>query len=47
MHPRTLEAVVEGQDAVITSVSVGNASREGRRPTILFSEGARDVIAAM
>jgi biliverdin reductase / flavin reductase len=47
MQPRTLEAVVKGQDAVITSVSVGNALKEGRRPTTLFSEGARNVIAAM
>ena len=47
MQPQTLEAVVEDQDAVITSVSVGNAVKEGRKPTILFSEGTRNVIAAM
>ncbi len=37
MQPQTLEAVVEDQDAVITSVSVGNALKEGRKPTTLFS----------
>jgi biliverdin reductase / flavin reductase len=47
MQPQTLDAVVEDQDAVITSVSVGNALREGRKPTTLFSEGTRNVIAAM
>lgn len=47
MQPQTLEAVVEDQDAVITSVSVGNALKEGRKPTTLFSEGTRNVIAAM
>ena len=47
MQPQTLEAVVEDQDAVITSVSVGNALKEGRKPTSLFSEGTRNVIAAM
>ena len=47
LQPQTLEAVVEDQDAVITSVSVGNAVKEGRKPTILFSEGTRNVIAAM
>ena len=38
MQPQTLEAVVEDQDAVITSVSVGNALKEGHKPTTLFSE---------
>ena len=47
MQPQTLEAVVEDQDAVITSVSVGNALKEGRKPTTLFSEGTRNMIAAM
>lgn len=47
MQPQTLEAVVEDQDAVITSVSVGNALKEGRKPTTLFSEGTRNVIAVM
>lgn len=47
MQPQTPEAVVEDQDAVITSVSVGNALKEGRKPTTLFSEGTRKVIAAM
>jgi biliverdin reductase / flavin reductase len=47
MQPQTLEAVVEDQDAVITSVSVDNALKEGRKPTTLFSEGTRNVIAAM
>ena len=47
LQPQTLEAVVEDQDAVITSVSVGNALKEGRKPTTLFSEGTRNVIAAM
>ena len=47
MQPQTLEAVVEDQDVVITSVSVGNALKEGRKPTTLFSEGTRNVIAAM
>jgi biliverdin reductase / flavin reductase len=47
MQPQTPEAVVEDQDAVITSVSVGNALKEGRKPTPLFSEGTRNVIAAM
>ena len=32
---------------MITSVSVGNALKEGRKPTNLFSEGARNVIDAM
>ena len=47
MQPQTLEAVVEDQDAAITSVSVGNALKEGRKPTTLFSKGTRNVIAAM
>jgi biliverdin reductase / flavin reductase len=47
MQPQTPEAVVEDQDAVITSVSVGNALKEGRKPTTLFSEGTRNMIAAM
>ncbi len=47
MRPESLDAVVEGQDAVITSVSVGNALKEGRKPTTLFSEATRNVIAAM
>jgi biliverdin reductase / flavin reductase len=47
LQPQTLEAVVDDQDAVITSVSVGNAVKEGRKPTTLFSEGTRNVIAAM
>jgi putative NADH-flavin reductase len=47
MQPQTLEAVVEDQDAVITSISVGNALKEGRKSTTLFSEGTRNVIAAM
>jgi putative NADH-flavin reductase len=47
MQPETLEAVVEGPDAVITSVSVDNPLKEGRKPTTLFSEGTRNVIAAM
>jgi biliverdin reductase/flavin reductase len=47
MQPQTLEAVVEDQDAVITSVSVGNALKEGRKPTTPFSEGTRNMIAAM
>ena len=47
LQPQTLEAVVEDQDAVITSVSVGNALKEGRKSTTLFSEGTRNVIAAM
>jgi biliverdin reductase/flavin reductase len=46
MQPQTPEAVVEDQDAVITSVSLGNALKEGRKPTTLFSEGTRKVIAA-
>jgi biliverdin reductase / flavin reductase len=47
MQPETLDAAVEGQDAVITSVSVGSSLKEGRKPTTLFSEGTRNVIAAM
>jgi putative NADH-flavin reductase len=47
MRPETLEAAVVGQDAVITSVSVGSGLKEGRKPTTLFSEGTRNVIAAM
>jgi uncharacterized protein YbjT (DUF2867 family) len=47
MRPESLDAVVEGQDAVITSVSVGSGLKEGRKPTNLFSEGTRNVIAAM
>jgi hypothetical protein len=47
MRPETLDAAVEGQDAVITSVSVGNALKEGRKPTTLFSKGTSNVIAAM
>jgi biliverdin reductase/flavin reductase len=47
MRPETLEAAVEGQDAVITSISVGSGLKEGRKPTTLFSEGTRNVIAAM
>jgi len=47
MQPQTIEAVVEDQDAVSTSVSVDNALKEGRKPTTLFSEGTRNVIAAM
>jgi len=47
LRPETLEAAVEGQDAVITSVSVGSSLKEGRKPTTLFSEGTRNVIAAM
>jgi biliverdin reductase / flavin reductase len=47
MRPETLEAAVEGQDAVITSISVGSGLREGRKPTTLFSEGTRNIIAAM
>jgi biliverdin reductase / flavin reductase len=47
MRPETLEAAVEGQDAVITSISVGSGSPERRKPTTLFSEGTRNVIAAM
>ena len=42
MQPQTLEAVVEDQDAVITSVSVGNALKEGRKPTTLFSDVTRN-----
>jgi uncharacterized protein YbjT (DUF2867 family) len=44
LQPQTLEAVVDDQDAVITSVSVGNAVKERRKPTTLFSEGTRNVI---
>jgi putative NADH-flavin reductase len=48
MHnQQALEAVVEDQDAVITSISIGNPLKEGRKPTTLFSEGTRNVIAAM
>ena len=47
MRPETLDAVAEGQDAVITSVSVSSGLREGRKPTTLFSQGTRNVIAAM
>ena len=47
MRPESLDAVVEGQDAVITSVSVGSGLKEGRKPTTLLSEGTRKVIAAM
>jgi putative NADH-flavin reductase len=47
MRLETLEAAVEDQDAVITSISVGSDLREGRKATTLFSEGARNVIAAM
>jgi biliverdin reductase / flavin reductase len=47
MQPETLDAVVQDQDAVITSVSVGSGLREGRKPTTLFSEGTSNVIAAM
>jgi putative NADH-flavin reductase len=47
MRPESLDAVVEGQDAVITSVSVGSGLKEGRKPTTLLSEGTRNVIAAM
>ena len=47
MRPETLDAVVEGQDAVITSISVSSGLREGRKPTALFSQGTRNVIAAM
>jgi putative NADH-flavin reductase len=47
MDPATLDGALEGQDAVITSVSVGSALREGRKPTTLFSEGTRNVIATM
>jgi biliverdin reductase / flavin reductase len=47
MRPETLEAAVEGQDAVITSISVGSGLKERRKPTTLFSEGTRNVIAAM
>jgi biliverdin reductase/flavin reductase len=47
MRPETLDAATEGQDAVITSVSVGSGLKEGRKPTTLFSEGTRNVIAAM
>ena len=47
MRPETLDAAAEGQDAVITSVSVGSGLKEGRKPTTLFSEGTRNVIAAM
>jgi putative NADH-flavin reductase len=47
MRPEALDPVVEGQDAAITSVSVRSALREGRKPTTLFSEGTRNVIAAM
>jgi hypothetical protein len=35
MRPDTLEAAVEGQDAVITSVSVGSGLKEGCKPTTL------------
>jgi uncharacterized protein YbjT (DUF2867 family) len=47
MRPETLDAAVECQDAGITSISVGSGLREGRKPTTLFSEGTRNVIAAM
>jgi biliverdin reductase / flavin reductase len=47
MRPKSLDAAVEGQNAVITSVSVGSGLKEGRKPTTLFSEGTRNVIAAM
>src|SRR5829696_7341176 len=36
MRPETLEAAVEGQDAVITSISVGSGLKEGRKPTTLL-----------
>jgi biliverdin reductase/flavin reductase len=47
MRPETLDAATEGQDAVITSVSVGSGLKEVRKPTTVFSEGTRSVIAAM
>jgi biliverdin reductase / flavin reductase len=47
MRPETLDAATEGQDAVITSVSVGSGLKEGRKPTTVFSEGTRNIIAAM
>jgi biliverdin reductase / flavin reductase len=47
MRPETLDAAAEGQDAVITSVSVGSGLKEGRKPTTVFSEGTRNIIAAM
>jgi putative NADH-flavin reductase len=47
MDPATLDGALEGQDAVITSISVSSTLREGRKPTTLFSEGTSNVIAAM
>jgi biliverdin reductase / flavin reductase len=47
MKPATLDAALGGQDAAIASISVKSGLREGRKPTTLFSEGTRNVIAAM
>ena len=47
MDITTLDGVLEGQDAVITSISVRSGWRGGRKPTALFSEGTRNVVAAM
>ncbi len=47
MNIATLNEPSEGQDVVITSISVRSGWREGRKPTTLFSEGTSNVIAAM
>jgi len=45
LDPATLDAAVEGQDAVVTSIAVKR--KDERKPTTLFSEGHRNVISAM